>query len=228
MTVQAQSTCRFINLIIAMLLGLVHATVVAGKYTIPPPPANLTGKVILYTSNSCCGGSLGFDNIKPDECFTLGPDVDPTVHGNSIYIDGIWVDGFNAWGYASGYRAADCSESTKSFEVRYPSCFTIPMEDRARSFSWTLGTYTFFPPSYPPWPRPDVSGAGAGVVGTQKRAMSDVATGCGKADWFEYFDRRLGRTRRIEILGSDEVLGRVTSLYSAQRIVELGQLDELL
>ena len=129
------------SLLTAFIVIAANAVTCFAQKPFPGPPDNLTASVTLWTSNQCCGGAIGFDNVRPEECLTLPPNVDPAIYGNSIHFSGLWYERiFVGWGVPRGFGSTNCDKATMVFDQRLPGCFHFAKENRPRSFSWTLET----------------------------------------------------------------------------------------
>ncbi|TEB19242.1 hypothetical protein FA13DRAFT_1802509 [Coprinellus micaceus] len=212
-----------------ILVATTHSVCFAQK-PFPGPPDNLTASVTLWTSNQCCGGAIGFDNIKPDECFALPTNVDSAIYGNSIKFEGLWYERiFVGWGVPKGFSSPNCDNTTQVFDQREPGCFHFPKDRRPRSFSWALETFSYLPPGWgQPWYRSTMNMTDSNTAKDGAGEREGGTMGCRTPNWFEYVDLRLGRSRRIDVTQSDELLERVTALYSSKDYQGLGHFDEFL
>ena len=145
-------------------------------------PANLTASIVTYSTNQCCGGSIGYNRIRPGQCVqTAGH---PSIYGASITVTGLWSDTQNvAYGYLTGWADNSCRD--KVYEIRYEGCTSVSPELRARSWSWTEEVYV---PPY--WRRNLTSFDSEGsqndsreVVGPAE-GMANREEGWKTADWF--------------------------------------------
>ncbi|TEB24622.1 hypothetical protein FA13DRAFT_1907328 [Coprinellus micaceus] len=210
-----------------ILVATTHSVCFAQK-PFPGPPDNLTASVTLWTSNQCCGGAIGFDNIKPDECFALPTNVDSAIYGNSIKFEGLWYERiFVGWGVPKGFSSPNCDNTTQVFDQREPGCFHFPKDRRPRSFSWALETFSYLPPGWgQPWYRSTMNMTDSNTAKDGAGEREGGTMGCRTPNWFEYVDLRLGRSRRIDVTESEELLERVTALYSSKDYQGLGHFDE--
>ena len=210
-----------------ILVAIIQTFCLAQK-PFPSPPDNLTASVTLWTSNQCCGGAIGFDNVKPGECFALPPNVDPAIYGNSIKFAGLWYERiFVGWGVPKGFTTPNCDSATQIFDQREPGCLHFPKDRRPRSFSWALETFSYLPPGWgQPWYRSPANVTDSNTAQGSAREGQSGTKGCKMPDWFEYVDLLRGRSRRIDVSGSEELLGMVAALYSAKDYQSLGQFDE--
>ncbi|KAJ3543794.1 hypothetical protein NMY22_g3006 [Coprinellus aureogranulatus] len=173
----------------------------------------LTLDVRLWSTRECCGSSIGYTAIKLGECVRI--DADLTKYGRGIKLDGLWTNaGQTGLGYGIGWTSDNCTPSGPSKDIWYPACVELKGGEAPRSISWKAKNYSIFDP-WVPDPKREI--AIADVDGRQY---------CRGADWFEYFDADLGRSRKVEVRQSEEALQNVLMLHVQGDLESLRSYDE--
>lgn len=167
-----------------------------------PSSAELTANLVTYSTNQCCGGSIGYTRIPAGRCITSSGH--PSVYGASLTVTGFWGDSNIAYGYLTGFRDANCQE--KAYEIRYEGCLSIAAANRAGSWSWTRETYE------PPHIRQDVNSTAHFELAPGEGPERGQTKG---ADYFAFYDELERRERRIA-LDSEQDVEAVLSMYEAR------------
>lgn len=195
---------RFTSLLSTILVSLSAAVVAQAQ----EPTGNLTASLVTYSTNQCCGGSIGYNHLQEGQCVPSAGH--PSIYGASITIHGFWGSDFPggndniAYGYLSGFSDSRCQN--KVYDIKWNGCTSIGENQRAGSWMWTRETYT------PPIRRSlDI---GSTVPSTS------VTT------WVSYFDEKLGRERRISLNRDASEVAEILKLHEEKNYDALSKLEQ--